>query len=159
MQNPVHANHLISDQGLSGRVCPEPGLSTTGQYPYVILIVLLNILALVILFTLRGVDDNRLTSWQWLMDGQQVFILSLILTGILLFCWHIRVNDLRINAPLGLFLLAFLTGMVFWTEPEVIVDSARYFSQAKYLSEYGVIYFIREWGNSITSWTDLHWCR
>ena len=123
--------------------------------PVAVLVLLVNILTVLLLFTLRHLDDNRLTSWQWLMDGQQIFILSLLLTGILLFCWHIRVNALRINMPLGLFVLAFLIGMVFWTEPEVIIDSARYFTQAKHLSQYGVVYFIREWGVSIHSWTDL----
>lgn len=155
MQTSEH-NYLGHSSVLPNRNADVTGrVKVNSSTPVAVLVTLLNILAILFLYTLRQVDDNRLTSWQWLMDGQQVFILSLMLTGILLFCWHIRVNALRINAPLGLFLLAFLTGMVFWTEPEVIIDSARYFTQAKYLSEYGVIYFIREWGNSITSWTDL----
>jgi hypothetical protein len=45
--------------------------------------------------------------------------------------------------------------MVFWKEPEVIVDISRYFTQAKYLEIYGIKYFISEWGKEIKAWTDL----
>jgi 4-amino-4-deoxy-L-arabinose transferase-like glycosyltransferase len=42
----------------------------------------------------------------------------------------------------------------FWREPEVIIDTSRYFTQAKYLELYGPVYFIREWGREIFAWTD-----
>jgi 4-amino-4-deoxy-L-arabinose transferase-like glycosyltransferase len=42
-----------------------------------------------------------------------------------------------------------------WGVPEVIVDTARYFIQAKYLELYGIGYFLAEWGGEISVWTDL----
>ncbi|MDH5445658.1 MAG: glycosyltransferase family 39 protein [Gammaproteobacteria bacterium] len=119
------------------------------------LITAINLLLIVLLFTFREFDDNRLTSWQWLMDGQQVLVLSLILTGVLMISWHTHLHRIRLNAPLSLLIMSMLSGLVLWSEPEVIVDSARYFSQAKYLSEYGFIYFVQQWGYGISSWTDL----
>jgi hypothetical protein len=44
---------------------------------------------------------------------------------------------------------------IFWREPEVIVDTSRYFTQAKHLEIYGIKYFIQEWGKGINAWTDL----
>jgi 4-amino-4-deoxy-L-arabinose transferase-like glycosyltransferase len=43
----------------------------------------------------------------------------------------------------------------FWSEPEVIVDASRYFTQAKHLQVYGVGYFFEQWGKEIFAWTDL----
>jgi hypothetical protein len=37
----------------------------------------------------------------------------------------------------------------------VIVDAARYFTQAKYVEMYGIGYFISEWGSEVMAWTDL----
>ena len=54
-----------------------------------------------------------------------------------------------------LFLSSFVVSMVFWKEPEVILDASRYFTQAKYLKVYGIKYFITEWGRGIHAWTDL----
>jgi 4-amino-4-deoxy-L-arabinose transferase-like glycosyltransferase len=42
-----------------------------------------------------------------------------------------------------------------WSEPETVVDSARYFTQAKYLELHGASYFLREWGKAIFTWTDM----
>lgn len=126
------------------------------QYPHVIVITLMHVCTFLLLFTLRGADDNRLTSWQWVFTQQQLYILALLLSGVLLlFCWHRELNIFRRHNALLLFIVAFGTGMSLWHEPEVIVDTARYFSQAKYLSEYGPVYFLQQWGHEIGAWTDL----
>ena len=152
MHNPLFidfkfAHHLLTGTAEHGEAVKRHALA--------ILIVLLHVLTIVLLFTLRDLDDNRLTSWQWLMDAQLIFILCLSLAGLLLFSWHIKIDFTYLNAPIGLFFAAFITGMLLLSEPEVIVDSARYFSQAKYLAQYGVTQFIREWGYAVSSWTDL----
>lgn len=54
-----------------------------------------------------------------------------------------------------LFCLSFIIGAIFWREPELILDSSRYFTQAKHLEIYGVGFFFREWGEGIHAWTDL----
>ncbi len=54
-----------------------------------------------------------------------------------------------------LFLCSFAVAAVSWGEPEVIVDASRYFTQAKHLELYGLVYFLREWGGQIAAWTDL----
>ncbi len=54
-----------------------------------------------------------------------------------------------------LFIVSFAVTLPFWREPEVIVDSSRYFTQAKHLEVYGIGYFLREWGKAIPAWTDM----
>jgi hypothetical protein len=61
----------------------------------------------------------------------------------------------RLRPAVFLFFFSFAAGMVFWSEPEVIVDTSRYFTQAKHLEIYGVKYFFQEWGKEISAWTDL----
>lgn len=55
---------------------------------------------------------------------------------------------------LYLFVLSYCAIIPFWFEPEVIVDTSRYFTQAKYVEIYGLRYFLSEWGNEIFAWTD-----
>jgi len=55
----------------------------------------------------------------------------------------------------SLFASSFVAAALFWGEPEVIVDTARYFTQAKYLELHGVGFFLREWGTGIAAWTDM----
>jgi 4-amino-4-deoxy-L-arabinose transferase-like glycosyltransferase len=56
---------------------------------------------------------------------------------------------------LGLFVAALLMSSAFWSEPEVIIDASRYFSQAKHVLVYGIGYFAEQWGKEIFAWTDL----
>jgi len=64
-------------------------------------------------------------------------------------------SRLRGPGPLGLFVIAFSFGAIFWNVPEVIVDASRYDVQAKHLSMYGVDYFVSEWGRELFAWTDM----
>lgn len=110
----------------------------------------------ILLFIFRSIDDNRLTSWEWVFDGidaVRVFLFTIpwiitayILSGFL-FRWRYGI--------FSLFFLSFLITVPFWQEPEVIVDASRYFTQAKHLELYGIGYYMREWGKSIDAWTDL----
>jgi hypothetical protein len=107
-------------------------------------------------FTFRSIDDNRLTSWEnaFLNTGVlPVFLLLLAGIGSIFFIVRVFIR-IRLY-PVVLFFVAFCSAAIFWTEPEVIVDSSRYFTQAKHLEVYGIRYFIREWGRDIQIWTDM----
>jgi hypothetical protein len=121
-----------------------------------LLIFILTILTFVLLFTFRSVDDNRLTSWQWVFNSVStptVFITLFAGVSLALLCS--RVSFALRFPSLILFLFSFFLGTYFWREPEVIVDASRYFTQAKQLEVYGTGYFFREWGKAVQSWTDL----
>ena len=120
------------------------------------LIALLTMCAFFLLLTLKAFDDNRLTSWQWVFVDARAWWVCLLMLPALALAWFGA--GLRVPRPykvLLLFLSAFAAGMLFWNEPEVIVDTSRYFSQAKYLAVYGVAEFSQAWGQEVTAWTDL----
>jgi hypothetical protein len=102
------------------------------------------------------VDDNRLTSWQWTFSGVDTtrFFFILIL-GIIIAYALSKVSFPERNPGIFLFLSSFVVGVLFWKEPEVIIDTSRYFTQAKHLKIYGIKFFVEEWGRDINAWTDL----
>ena len=116
----------------------------------------LTLLTFVILYLTRSLDDNRLTNWQWCFQGGaavRVFFATAL---------GVVISYLFASSPLGgryraavLFVLGFAASSFFWTEPEVIVDASRYFTQAKHLELYGIRYFAEEWGKEIVAWTDM----
>ena len=119
-------------------------------------VMLLSLAAFLTLFVLRAQDDNRLTSWQWVFSDADVFRLTPILVvGLLLAAALARVPFPGRRPASVLFVLSFAAGALSWAEPEVIVDTARYFTQAKHVELYGVGYFLTQWGGQIGAWTDL----
>ncbi|MFC1506908.1 ArnT family glycosyltransferase [Thermoproteota archaeon] len=56
--------------------------------------------------------------------------------------------------PIILFIIPFFLAALFWTIPEVNPDTTRYFQYAKYLEEYGLVQFIKGWGESFLVHTD-----
>ncbi|TAL24965.1 MAG: hypothetical protein EPN94_06250 [Nitrospirae bacterium] len=130
---------------------------------YVFIFSILTLLTFVALFLLRSLDDNRLTSWQWVFagaDASKVFLI--LIPGILSAYIFSKVSFLErylvessLRPAVFLFLFSYLITIFFWREPEVIVDASRYFTQAKHLEVYGVGYFFREWGRDIMAWTDM----
>lgn len=136
----------------------------------------------VLLYRARHLDDNSLTSWQWvfpLADPAALFGLLLLLV---LLCWLLAplpdwwrqrarfgsgfqppwlgdpANASGSALPAGQLLIplaAFLACLLFLDTPETIVDAGRYFLQAKSFSEYGPYYFFSQWGGEIFAWTDL----
>ena len=104
----------------------------------------------------RALDDNRLTSWQWVFADADVVGLAGILAAAMALAWAFcRAAPPERHAVPLLGVSAFLAGALFWREPEVIVDAARYFTQAKHLAVHGVGAFLREWGTAMPAWTDL----
>jgi hypothetical protein len=109
-----------------------------------------------VLYLTRHLDDNRLTSWNWAFDAASLPRFLIVLVPVLLFAWLLsRFSFYEKGKPAVLFIASFVMASSFWSEPEVIVDAARYFTQAKYLKVYGAGYFVEQWGKSIFAWTDL----
>ncbi len=129
------------------------------QYNDILLTVLVSLLTLttfLVLFVLRSLDDNRLTSWQWVFAGTDALTISFALVIGIFLAYLFSSISLTIHKPaIWLFISSFTVAAIFWGEPEIIVDASRYFVQAKYLELYGIGYFFKEWGNEITVWTDL----
>ncbi|MDP2168539.1 MAG: glycosyltransferase family 39 protein [Thermodesulfovibrionales bacterium] len=134
-------------------------MSTLKKTDHILIISFLAIFAFPVLFAFRHLDDNRLTSWQWVFTGvsaEEVFFLLLL--GIALSYVIARYplfHPSPRRLPFALFIISFAASAFFWREPEVIVDASRYFTQAKHLEIYGMGYFIREWGGEIAAWTDM----
>ena len=117
---------------------------------------LLTVATVFTLFFLRSLDDNRLTSWRWVFGAQDAFPFLFLLAAAVLLAYAAARWFPRMPRPaLVLFPGAFAAAALLWSEPEVIVDAARYFTQAKHVELYGVGYFLSAWGGDIPAWTDL----
>ena len=121
-----------------------------------LLVFLLSLTAPLLLYLNRHLDDNRLTSWNWVFDSAGLSRIGLVLVMVLVCAGLIsQASFYEKRKPFVLFAAAFVLASSFWSTPEVIVDAARYFTQAKQLSVYGAGYFAEEWGGDIFAWTDL----
>jgi hypothetical protein len=123
---------------------------------YIIVIGLLSLLTYLTLYVSRSLDDNKLTNWQWIFgtaDAAGIFFLLIIAVLISSIICRISISD-KVSG-LFLFLVSFITATFFWQTPETIVDTSRYFTQAKHLELYGMEYFVQEWGGKIDAWTDM----
>ncbi len=109
-----------------------------------------------LLYAYRTFDDNTLTSWRWTVGAIGVqrllllLVLSLFFSSLLTRCRFLDTHPV----PL-LVLAAILAVLPLWQEPELLLDSGRYFLQAKSLSQHGVLFFVQQWGHQVTAWTDL----
>ncbi|MEK7877067.1 MAG: hypothetical protein AAB325_12850, partial [Pseudomonadota bacterium] len=121
-----------------------------------LLIALLACAAFLTPFVFRAADDNRLMSWRWVFADAQVAGFAALLASGLVLAYALRKVVLPPRyAGVWLFAASFAVGAAFWSEPEVIVDTARYFAQAKYLALYGIGAFVEAWGGELPAWTDL----
>lgn len=119
-------------------------------------VMLLSLAAFLSLYVFRAEDNNRLTNWQWVFTDADLFrITPILVAGLLLAYVLTRIPVPRRRAASLLLAVSFSIGALTWAEPEVIVDVARYFTQAKHIERYGVAYFLAEWGGQIPVWTDL----
>lgn len=121
-----------------------------------LLVALLAFAALLTPLVFRGADDNRLTSWQWLFGHASVaWLVPLAAVCIALAYLLRRLAWPPRGAQTWLFACAFAAGASFWSEPEVVVDAARYFTHAKYMATHGFGAFMAAWGDELAAWTDL----
>jgi len=123
---------------------------------YILIISLLALLIFLTQYTFRYLDDNRLTSWQWVFNGVPVERVFLYLAGGILTAYILSISPFLKRGPLlSLLFISYIVPVFLITEPEVIVDTSRYFTQAKYLELKGTGYFLKEWGGEIHAWTDM----
>jgi 4-amino-4-deoxy-L-arabinose transferase-like glycosyltransferase len=109
--------------------------NTSYRYAARYLLITLSFVAVFfLLYVFRYADDNRLTSWQWTFAQSDVSFFPLILIA----CGVVAYVVSRFSFPermpaLFLFFSSYAMSVLFWGEPEVIVDASRYFTQAKHL--------------------------
>jgi len=130
--------------------------SSLTKFYHRILIVLSPLLVFASLYIFRQADDNRLTSWNWAFAGVDVSSIFIILIFGVITAYGLSRLSFQERHPI-IFLTATscIVCYLLWGVPEAVVDVSRYFTQAKHLSEYGVAYFLKEWGGDINAWTDL----
>ncbi len=134
---------------------PSKVLSSNKFFHY-LLISIFTLSSFIVLFYFRSIDDNRLTSWQWVFAGFDVAMILLILVFGLIAAYVLsKFSFSKQTSLILLFFSSFVVSALFWKEPEVIVDASRYFTQAKHLEIYGIRYFIKQWGVDINAWTDM----
>ena len=108
-------------------------------------VALLHLAAFLTLFLFRALDDNRLTSLRWVYVDADVYCLTPVLAAGLFLAAILAKTPFPGRRPAGaLFLGSFALAVVFWGEPEVIVDASRYFTQAKHIELRGPEYFLCE---------------
>jgi hypothetical protein len=123
---------------------------------HILLFAGLILVTFVVLFFSRSLDDNRLTSWQYVFRLADPWkVLFFLEAGILPALFLSKSPRPERHPIVFLFFFSYAAAALFWREPEVIVDASRYFSEAKHLELYGAGYFLREWGRAIPVWTDM----
>ncbi len=133
----------------------ETSRNNAGTGPYFLLISFFALVVPVVLYSVRFLDDNRLTSWRWVFKDTDPVRIFLLLVPVIVIAYGLSRVSLLDRSPSFLFVASFAVASLFWSEPEVIIDTARYFTQAKHLELYGAGYFFNEWGNTILAWTDM----
>ena len=130
--------------------------SSLNKIGYTLIVSVATISVFLMQFIFRSFDDNRLTQWSWtFIDINIIRIFLFIFLGIIIAYAFSKVSFPKRHPAIFLFLSSFVIGALLWKEPEVIVDTSRYFTQAKHLKMYGIKYFLQEWGRGINAWTDL----
>ena len=110
-----------------------------------------------LLLFLRNFDDNTLVSWRWAAAGRDTGVIFLLHAFGVAAAYHLSRLSLP-RRPLSLVLILMIPAglpLFLWGIPEVVIDSSRYFTQAKHLEIYGFRHFAAEWGSGIDAWTDL----
>jgi len=123
---------------------------------WLLLVLFLTLLIFPLQYISRSLDMSTLTSWRWVFADKGPTSVFLLLLPAALLALPLSSSDLPEKHPaISLFLLAVLSCLPFINSPEYLLDSTRYFLQAKYLKMHGISAFFQEWGGEITAWTDL----
>lgn len=134
----------------------DDNISCLKRSDYILIISLLTLCTFLTLFVFSSVDNNRLTNWKWVFGSiDPAMIFFILIVGLMVAYGISRIKIYERYTPFILFGLSFIIGGIFWRESEIILDSSRYFTQAKQLELYGVEFFFTQWGKSINAWTDL----
>jgi len=118
--------------------------------------VFFQLLAFPLLVLFRRLDSNTLTSWRWTL-GPETFshLLPFLVAGILLACFAAKYIKVEKFPPVVLCLLTAVLVIPLAFLPELLLDSGRYFLQAKYLATHGFLGYWRGWGGAVWAWTDM----
>jgi len=123
---------------------------------WLLLILFLTLLTFPLQYICRFLDMSTLTSWRWVFGEKGPAGVFLLLSMAVLLALPLSNSNLPERYPAALlFILSVLSVMPFLSSPEYLLDTARYFLQAKYLKIYGITAFLRGWGHEVSSWTDL----
>ena len=123
---------------------------------FILLIFFFTLITFPLLYLFRALDDNTLTSWRWVFSGMSIeLVFGMVLGGLAIALLLSAIPLPERRYPPVLFLLSFCAVMPLWGVPEVLLDTSRYFLQAKQVSVHGSGYFFQEWGSGISAWTDL----
>lgn len=126
-----------------------------GKTEQILLVSFCALMVIALLHIARLADDNALTSWKWAFPAAAIPQVFLVLVPALLCAYALSGLRLARGGTHALLLAtSFLSVLPLWQAPETVIDASRYFVQAKSLSEYGVAYFLDEWGRAIYAWTD-----
>lgn len=109
-----------------------------------------------LLFSLRHLDDNRLTSWNWTLAGTPSWLFLTVMLATLGLAWWLSRWDLprRWGGAL-VFTCLFALLAPLWRTPEVILDTGRYFTYSQHAANHSLASLWREWGHELPVWTDL----
>jgi hypothetical protein len=122
----------------------------------IVIVAVMAIVAMLSLYLARSADDNRLFSWKWVYaDTGLAGILVRYVPGVIIAYLLARLSVFERSPLAAPVLLSAAAAVMLWSEPELVMDASRYFTQAKHLEVYGVGYFVKEWGKAILPWTDL----
>jgi len=122
----------------------------------ILLVSLLAVVLLLLQFLFREFDNNRLLSWQWIMNQDSLFLILAISIAGLVVVYKSCFLQISKNREILLVVAgSYIIGMAAWSAPEFMVDSGRYFIHAKLIATHGIGYFLSEWGYGINAWTDL----
>ena len=114
------------------------------------------LIILPLLYINRAIDNNTFTSWQWVFSQTGILQVFFFLLPAVICAYALsRIQFSGRRACAFVFMLSFASIIPLWKEPESIIDASRYFVQAKSLKEYGIRYFLDQWGNAIHAWTDM----
>jgi hypothetical protein len=117
---------------------------------------LVALVSYILAYAFRYFDNNALTSWYWVFMAVDFKIVFLFLVFGVAFSYGVAKASFPEVNPAGfLFVVSFALGALFWRSPETIMDTSRYFIDAKMIKEFGVLYFVQEWGYAIPAWSDL----
>ncbi|RJQ46618.1 MAG: hypothetical protein C4538_06500 [Nitrospiraceae bacterium] len=128
----------------------------TGKIEHILLISFCALIIIPLLYIYRFVDDNTFTSWRWVFSATILLRVFFLLLPAILCAYALSRHAFSgPSACIFLFVLSAASIIPLWQGPEAVIDASRYFVHAKSLKEYGAVYFIKEWGNSIHAWTDM----
>jgi 4-amino-4-deoxy-L-arabinose transferase-like glycosyltransferase len=135
------------------------------KFQVALLFSIFSVIQFLLLVVFRVYDDNALTSWSWVfidstLNHHKFFSQVLIFSGLIILAnlLSFLVSSHRlglINHKVALPFLAIFLTLPFWQIPELIVDTARYFTYAKYMASFGLGEFLQQWGVGFDTWTDL----